>query len=250
MAPLAVIGAGCGRTGTLSLKAALEQLGFPCYHMREVVERGAAAQWHEALQHPEAADWDGIFAGFTATVDFPAATVYKELMARYPDAKVILSVRAPDTWAASVMETIWNPYARERSLVMAPWFPNFQRLGRAFRARFFRDADGGIASGAIDDPQRLAALFREWVDEVKSSVPADRLLVFEARDGWAPLCRFLGVPVPPDTPYPRVNDTAAFKQMTRDRWRRLALLDAALVAALSLGAGLLARRALVASARR
>ena len=239
---LAVIGAGCGRTGTLSLKTALEILGLPCYHGFVVLERGHAARWHKALEdHPP--EWDEIFAGFRATVDFPAAAAYKELMEHYPNAKVILSVRDPQRWAKSVMETIWLPISLERSLVLAPWYRNFRRMGTAFRSRFFRDADGGIASGAIDDAARLERAFVQWNEEVKASVPADRLLVFEASDGWAPLCEFLGLPVP-DVPYPHVNDTQHLKQIILSKWRRFVVIDAAIVTAV-LGVGaVLAVRAL------
>ena len=231
--PLEVIGAGCGRTGTKSLKDALEILGFPCYHMFECGRLGHETKWNAALTGEQC--WDAIFDGFRATVDFPAAVAYKELMQHYPDAKVILSVRDPSKWAASVMETIWSREAKERSLVAAPWFHSFQRMATLFRKRFFRDDDGGLSSGAIDDPQRLAALFEQWVAEVKASVPPERLLVFQASDGWKPLCAFLGVPEPA-VPFPRVNDSAVMKQRITKRWRLCAAADAAvLVGALMVG---------------
>jgi hypothetical protein len=230
---LAVIGAGCGRTGTQSLAAALEMLGFPCTNGFVILADGEgkgclASKWHRALEGREPPDWDELFAGFRATVDFPAAVAYKELMEYYPDAKIILSVRDPHAWARSVLETIWLPISLELSWACAPWYPHFRRMGFAYRARFFRDTDGGIASGAIGDPRRLAQRFVEWNEEVKTTVPSSRLLVFEAADGWAPLCKFLGVPVP-DVPYPHVNDTEHLKRIIRHKWRRLVALDAAIV---------------------
>ena len=240
---LAVIGAGCGRTGTMSLKAALEILGMPCYHGFVVIERGHAAKWHQVLEEKDGQpNFDEIFAGFRATLDFPSAAAYQELMAHYPNAKVILTVRDPTKWANSVMRTVWLPISLERSLVLAPWFRNFRRMGRAYRSRFFRDADGGIASGAIDNPAMLARTFDEWNADVKANVPADRLLVFEATDGWAPLCEFLGVPVP-DVPYPHVNDTEDLKQIIYAKWRKYVLVDAAIVGAvLAVSAALTLRR--------
>ena len=238
---LAVIGAGCGRTGTLSLKEALQILGYPCYHGFEMAVRGHEGQWHAALTGG-GADWDEMFAGCRATVDFPAAVAFKELMEHYPDAKVILSTRDPERWAHSVMETIWSRSTKERSLVVRPWFRQYFAMGCAYRSRIFRDSDGGLASGAIDDPQRLKAAFVQWNDEVKASVPAERLLVFQAEDGWEPLCAFLGVPIP-EVPYPRVNDSAQFRAMVAAHWRRYALLDAAVLAAVLAGAALAARTA-------
>lgn len=242
MPDLEVIGAGCGRTGTASLKKALEILGHPTYHMFEVIKNGHERKWEVALASPQTADWPGIFAGFTATVDFPASVAYRELLAAYPNAKVILSVRDAAGWATSVRETIWSPYAGELSWVLWPWKRSFQRMTRAFRARFFGDADGGVASGAVFDPARLGARFEAWNAEVIATVPREKLLVFEAKDGWAPLCAFLGVPVP-NEPYPRVNDTAEFKARVARDWRRAAALEAgALLLLGALAAAALRRR--------
>eukprot|EP00966_Prymnesium_polylepis_P260520 6017667-Prymnesium_polylepis.1 len=170
---LKVIGAGCGRTGTASLKAALETLGFdPCYHMFEVVKNGHSTRWTEAFSSPSTADWAGLVEGFEASVDFPASTAYVELMAAFPDAKVVLSVRDPKSWARSVRDTIWSPYGGELSWVMAPFRRDFQKMTRLFRARFFGDADGGVRSGAIFDDAVLAARFEAWNALVFAAVPA------------------------------------------------------------------------------
>eukprot|EP00908_Phaeocystis_cordata_P006326 Transcript_16945.p3 GENE.Transcript_16945~~Transcript_16945.p3 ORF type:complete len:143 (-),score=63.89 Transcript_16945:294-722(-) len=140
------------------------------------------------------------------------------------------------------MDTIWSPYAGELSWVIAPFRRDFQAMGRAFRARFFGDADGGVASGAVRDAARLAERFEAWNARVVATVPPERLLVFRAADGWGPLCAFLGVPEP-DEPYPRVNDTAAFKAMVGARWRRAAALEAGALLLLAAGAlGVLALR--------
>lgn len=231
MATLQVIGAGCGRTGTASLKAALEQLGFaPCYHMFEVVRHGHEERWEAALTSPETADWHSMFNGFKATVDFPAATAYVELMAAFPDAKIVLSVRDAPGWAKSVMDTIWSPYAGELSWVQWPFRRSFQRMTRLMRARFFEDEDGGLTSGKVADEKALAAQFDAWNAKVVATVPKERLLIFRASDGWGPLCAFLGVPEPSE-PYPRVNDTAAFKAMTNRRWWQMASIEACVLVA-------------------
>mmetsp|Transcript_72620 Transcript_72620/g.121147 ORF Transcript_72620/g.121147 Transcript_72620/m.121147 type:complete len:251 (-) Transcript_72620:189-941(-) len=241
---LSIIGAGCGRTGTLSLKQALELLGFPCYHMFECGRLGHASLWCRALTGSPSSQrgaWQDIFAGFYATVDFPAATAYEELMAHYPNAKVILTVRDPNKWAKSVTETIWSGKSKELSWLVAPWFPSFQRMARAYRARFFNDSDGGIASGAIKEQTTLAEKFNEWNTKVKATVPPDRLLVFEVSDGWEPLCKFLGVPVP-EVPYPQVNDTAEMKRRIIRRWWICAAANAAIVGVITVGAKIVARK--------
>lgn len=238
--PLEVIGAGCGRTGTASLKKALETLGYPCYHMFEVVKNQHEPKWERALSAPKNADWQGIFEGFRATVDFPASVAYEELMAAYPDAKVILSVRDAPGWAKSVLDTIWSPYAGELSYVQAPFRRSFQRMCTAFRKRFFEDEDGGVASGAIGDEAALAAAFEAWNAKVIATVPKERLLVFRASDGWGPLCAFLGVPEPKE-PYPRVNDTPAFKAFISKSWWTAAAIEAGV---LVLAAGCVAALAL------
>ena len=145
---LKVIGAGPGRTGTASLKAALEELGFsPCYHMFECSKLKHEANWARALTTSTVADLDKDFEeildcyGFKATVDFPASVAFVELMARYPDAKVILTQRDPKSWARSVAETIWSRYARERSWNLALWNRPFQRMACALmRSRTLRSA--------------------------------------------------------------------------------------------------------------
>lgn len=226
---LKVIGAGCGRTGTASLKKALEILGFdPCYHMFEVISRGHEARWEAAFMRPDKADWAGMTAGFKSAVDFPASLAYRELMAANPEAKVVLSVRDPKSWSASVRDTIWSPYGEELSWVAWPFRRTFQRMTSLMRARFFGDRDGGVASGAVYDDKRLQECFNAWNDQVTATVPSERLLKFQAKDGWGPLCKFLGVPEPAE-PFPNVNDTEKFKEMFHARWRQFAAIEAGML---------------------
>lgn len=194
--PLTVIGAGLGRTGTASLKLALQQLGFgPCYHMMEVFPRpDAPAQWLRTAEG-EAVDWEEIFAGFAATVDWPSAQFYKELAAHYPEAKVILSLREAESWFTSTQATIFAD----------PTFPGWSPTMRAMVQKVITEPMGG----RLDDRETLIAKYNAHNDEVRRVIATERLLVYEASDGWAPLCTFLGVSVP-DMPYPRTN--------TREEW--------------------------------
>jgi hypothetical protein len=199
---LEVIGAGLGRTGTLTLKTALERLGYaPCHHMLEVFANAErqVPYWNRAALG-EKFDWDELYGDYRATVDWPGAYFYAELAERYPDAKVILSLRDPKRWFESMQETIL------KSMVMmgldrpAPKDHPMRFAGIIIPERTF-NFDFSEAN--------VIAAFERHNAEVRRNIPADRLLVFEAAQGWEPLCGFLGVPVP-DEPFPRVNSREEF----------------------------------------
>jgi hypothetical protein len=189
---LKVIGAGLGRTGTMSLKFALEHVGFgPCYHMIEFMAHvpEQLPKWLEVIDGRP--DWDAVFDGYASTVDYPGCTYWRELVAKWPDAKVILTTRDPDVWFESANETVLSARMRDM-LDQSP-------------IKRFMDATVNAGFGDhIDDRAFMTDYFRRWNEQVIANVPAEKLLVFQAKDGWEPLCRFLGVPVPPE-PYPRVN---------------------------------------------
>jgi hypothetical protein len=192
--PLSVIGTGLGRTGTLSLKVALEQLGLgPCYHMVEVMldPLARAPGWVRAADGDP--DWESVFAGFAATVDYPGCSFWHELTAEYPAAKVVLTMRDPDAWFESTQATIFSPQMRSRMDTMPPVLQEF--FERTVRQEFGEQ---------IHDRDFMTAAFNRHNAEVQRTIPAERLLVFEVAQGWQPLCDFLGVPVP-DKPFPRVN---------------------------------------------
>jgi hypothetical protein len=194
--PLSVIGAGFGRTGTMSLKLALEQLGLgPCYHMMEVFKNPKAPGYWEAVADGETPDWELIFEGYRSTVDWPNATYYADLAEAYPEAKVILTKRDPEAWFKSTQATIFkrdvtnptNDFERMISKV----------IGRLFDHR-------------MHDPDHVISVFERHNAEVVRRIPAERLLVYEVAEGWAPLCAFLGVPVP-EGGMPKVNSTEEFQ---------------------------------------
>ncbi|HEV2346260.1 MAG TPA: sulfotransferase [Actinocrinis sp.] len=216
-----VIGVGMGRTGTLSLKLALEELGYgPCYHMKEVMgRRDRIKTWRKVTDGTGMPDWDEVYSGFRSTVDWPGAGYWRELVDTYPKAKVILSVRDPEGWADSMFKTIIRfPLHRlsgiERfmynfiSLINPPAMAEPRMLDKVFRRVF-----GGHEFGRDRPADREYAIesFHKHNEDVKAYVPADRLLVHDVKEGWEPLCAFLGVPVP-ETPFPRVNDTEAFQK--------------------------------------
>jgi hypothetical protein len=207
-----LIGAGLPRTGTLSQKVALEMLGVePCYHMVNVLGNlDLAADWRRALDRD--ADWDSTLAGFQATVDWPGSFFYKELMENYPDAKVLLSVREGDAWAKSMRQTIWGLFYDEvlmqymstaRTLIDPQWDSYISMMKEMW------EKSGLLNDGENTTAEWMAGAMDRYNEEVKQTVPADRLLVWTASDGWEPICEFLGVAVP-DTTFPRLNDGKMF----------------------------------------
>ncbi len=195
-----VIGAGFGRTGTMSLKVALEELGYgPCYHMIEVFEHPEHVPLWEAARRGEPVDWEELFDGYQATVDWPGAAFYKELSERYPEARVILTVRDPERWYESARTTIFNLQGTSSS--RAPQLARDLAYQKGFRD--------------VEDRRHMIEAFNRWNEEVKESIPAGRLLVYEVKEGWEPLCSFLDVEVPKDKPFPHLNDSDSFRRMVK-----------------------------------
>ncbi len=206
---LKVIGAGFGRTGTMSLKAALEELGFsPCYHMIEVFERPADIAMWETAAMGKPIDWKALFADYQATVDWPSCAFYKELMNVYPDAKVLLTVRNPESWYESAMSTIFQMRTKRPPISeqIRARIPDMQQFGRMFNA-IIRDRTFG---GNYEDKDHAIAVFEQHNAEVRQQVPPEKLLVYEVKEGWEPLCAFLGVEIPRGKPFPHLNDRDNF----------------------------------------
>ena len=196
--PLSVIGAGFGRTGTMSLKIALEQLGIgPCYHMSEVFKNPAAPGYWEAAADGKPVDWEEVFAGYRSTVDWPSATFYKELADAYPDAKVILTVRDPEAWFTSTQATIFASRIFEDAT--SDW------------GRMVLKVVGDLFDREMSNKAKLIDVYNRHNETVQRVIPAERLLVYDLSEGWDPLCSFLGVPVP-DEPMPNTNSTEDFKR--------------------------------------
>ena len=200
---LSVIGAGFGRTGTLSMKMALEQLGVGrCYHMVEVFEKPQhMALWRAAADgHP--VDWDALLAGYGATVDWPACHFWRQLMDHFPDAKVLLTVRDAERWYESAYDTIYQ--------AMIGPLPVANPETRAQREMAVKIVLEDTFGGRFEDRAHAIGIYERHNAEVRRAVAPNRLLVYEIGQGWEPLCRFLGRPVPAD-PFPRVNSRDDFR---------------------------------------
>jgi hypothetical protein len=196
--PLKVVGAGVGRTGTESLKLALEQLlGGRCYHMLEVIgDAQRAVPFWAAAGRGDMPDWDAVFEGYVAAVDWPVAAYWPEIRAAYPDALVLLSTRATaEDWYRSASATIFKVDA---SIIAGEDGKDFA----AFFTRFTTD---------VHDPAGAMAAYEAHNARVRAEVPASRLLEWQPGDGWAPICSALGLPEP-DEPFPHVNTTKEFQE--------------------------------------
>lgn len=201
---LQVIGAGFGRTGTLSLKTALEQLGFaPCHHMFEVIGHPEQAPGWLAAARGEAVDWAHLLDGYQAQVDWPGCALWRELADAFPEAKVVLSVRDLDRWWDSFSSTILRALTERERPTEGPFAAVAAMSWETVVVRSLGGADPS-------DRDAVLAAHQRHLDEVRATVPADRLLEFRVTDGWEPLCAHLGVPVP-DGPFPNVNDKAMFE---------------------------------------
>ncbi|MBO3749800.1 sulfotransferase family protein [Streptosporangiaceae bacterium NEAU-GS5] len=218
-----VIGAGYGRTGTLSTKTALERLGFgPCHHMLEVINTpGQLRPWLRAAKGEP--DWDALLSGYNSTIDWPAAAYWKELADHYPDAKILLTVREPERWLASMRATIIAQRVRARSLSGRAARRLSALLGTdlaVFGQVTWLTIDKKVFGGHMGDEEHMLKAFDAHLEEVQAAIAAERLLVFDVRQGWEPLCSFLEVPVP-DEPFPRVNDSEAFAERARKNAGRM-----------------------------
>ncbi|MEM1231613.1 MAG: sulfotransferase family protein [Pseudomonadota bacterium] len=202
---LQVIGAGFGRTGTLSLKYALEQLGVgPCYHMMEIRQHPHHIDEWAAIQRGATPDWETLLSGYASAVDWPSCNFWASQLAWRPQAKVILSLRDGEAWHRSVMNTIYPSTLKGRS--------SDDPAVRRHTAAIDEIIWNGVFDGRIEDAAHAIACFDAHNRAVMDAVPAEQLLVYRPGDGWEPLCAFLEVPVP-DAPYPRVNSTEDFQKL-------------------------------------
>lgn len=192
---LKVIGAGFGRTGTHSMKLALEKLGVgPCHHMAEVLSNPAqVATWRD-IAAGSTPDWDNVFAGYASAVDWPSAYYWRALAGHFPKALVLLTLRSPESWYKSFENTILPGIGPDST-------------PETFGHRIIRNE---IFGGKPEDRDAAIAAFNRNTAEVRAAIPASRLLVYEVGDGWEPLCNALGVPIPVE-PFPSSNTTEEFR---------------------------------------
>lgn len=230
---LKLIGAGFGRTGTLSVYTALGQLGLRSYHMLELLNNPANHRhmkfWRDVARSAPGIqyDWERVFSNYDASVDNPGCCVWQELAQAYPQAKVLLTLhpKGAETWYESTWQTI---YFTERmwQFKVLKWFTPF---GRAFGEMSSRLIWQRSHHNTMGDRAAAIARYHAHIEEVKAAIPAERLLVYSVDQGWAPLCEFLGLPQP-DAPFPQTNDRAQMSRMIKTVARGAYLILAVLAA--------------------
>ena len=204
---LKLINAGLGRTGTTSLKVALERLGFgPCYHMFDIVSNEERlGQWEKIVCDAGRPDWETVFDGYTSAVDGPCAIYYRQIMETFPEAKIILTIRDSERWYQSTYDTLYQFAVKGKNLPKA----------NSAQARLYRMTNtmiwNGLFGGRFPDKQYAIEVFRNRNADVVHSVDPDNLLVYDVRQGWEPLCAFLGVDVPAED-FPHVNDSESMRE--------------------------------------
>jgi hypothetical protein len=228
--PLKVIGAGFGRTGTNSTYTALKQLGFPCYHMFDVLENPANKThlqfWNTVANSPVGTQhqWDQVLVNYTAVVDNPTTCVWRELYAQNPDAKILLTLhpKGAEAWYQSTYETIYFTQRLWQFKVLRLLTPFGRKMGNMTEKLIWK----GFMKDCMRSKESAIQHYNNYIEEVRSEVPEEKLLIYSVDQGWKPLCDFLGVPIP-DAPFPRVNDREQMKkkvaQMTQGAYVMLAL---------------------------
>ncbi len=203
-----------GRTGTLSLKLALEKLGYgPCYHMEDLIRQPENIIYWEEIKKRGTTDWEKLFGSYQSAVDFPVIACYQQLLEKYPDAKIILTVRDANAWYESASRTIFNTEpglaGKVKMALKMPFSPRLRNLMRVFRmsGQFWQEHVGKN----FREKEAAIAFYRRWNEQIKSEIPAEKLLVYEVSQGWQPLCGFLGVEVPAED-FPKANIREEFLQ--------------------------------------
>lgn len=209
---LKIIGAGLARTGTKSLKQALELLGFGrCFHVVELLQDPARLSYLD-MKNPVGSDnWDGFFDGFEAAVDYPACYYYETLLQQNPKAKVILTVREPEAWYASVRDTVYRGKPKgfkdiARLVKNLIFSADMRKVSPVFMYNDKLIWQGQFES-KFEDKDFAIGVYKRHVAQVKETVPVDQLLVYDIKGGWEPLCSFLDRPIP-STPFPHTNTKA------------------------------------------
>lgn len=215
---LKVIGAGYGRTGTKSLQLALEKLGFgKCYHMEALFRNPHdVVHWQNAYEE-KPTDWNALFNGYSSAVDFPSSMYYKELASHFPDAKVILTTRDPESWYKSAHDTIFSfdpgPKLKIKMLLSMIWSTTARNL---FKVIMLNDKSiwRKYFDGKFKDKAYTINKFKQHTEDVKRQIPNNRLLIFHPKDGWEPLCTFLNLSIPSE-PFPNTNTKQNFHEWAK-----------------------------------
>ncbi len=211
--PLKIIGSGLGRTGTFSLKLALEHLGFgKCYHMTELFQNPERVSHFQQAEEGKKVKWDEVFDGYNSAVDYPAARFYRQLSDHYPEARIIHTYRDPEEWYESAVHTIFMARNLDirRILKFALRYPVSRVVQKRFHVfRYNRKLMNLEFGKDLSDRGKVLKAFEKHTENVIKRIDPARLLVFNVSEGWGPLCRFLKLPVPSES-FPNSNSRDEF----------------------------------------
>jgi len=237
---LKIVGAGLPRTGTHSLYEALNLLGYKTYHMIELIQGQKFRDfelWTSYFRGDRnVSDFaDEIYAEYDAAVDFPTANAWQDLAAYYPDAVVILTERAsPELWWESMRATVISDnfflYTLRRM------HPLFRAVGETARHAWKKDLGWTVPRTPNDSDRDAMIEFYKRNSQAARAFDPKRTLIFDVRQGWEPLCAFLGKPVP-DVPFPKGNTRREF----RHRFLKITALSSGFFLAILLIGGLALR---------
>lgn len=212
-----VIGLGMGRTGTSSLKLALQKLGYgACYHMKDLINNPADVRYWKEIDRYGETNWQSLFGNYQSAVDFPTIGYYKDILRAYPDAKVILTVRDDESWYKSAIQTILNAEPgfldKIKMSFRLPFSSRLRSLMQVFKLskKFWLKNIGND----YKDKEKAIRFFRQWNEQIKQEIGEENLLVYNVAEGWLPLCKFLGTPVPAE-PFPKTNSRNEFKDKNK-----------------------------------
>ena len=207
-----LIGAGFGRMGTMSIKAALEQIGYgPCFHMIDVIRDPSLLPPWKAAADGEPVDWVEALDGWESTIDWPGCNYWREHHEIWPDIPVLLNNRDREAWYKSTYNSIWE--AKERAMRGELAGNTENPPPPEVMAMVAKTVWDGSFDGQFTDKEYAFKKLDEHYDAVRATIPKDQLLEFDVtQEGWDPLCSFLGIDVP-DTPFPHLNDTKSFREM-------------------------------------
>ena len=212
--PLKVIGTGLGRTGTYSLKLALEHLGFgKCFHMLELFQKPEKIRYFRNAEKGYDVNWEDVFSNYCSVVDYPAARYFRQITAAFPEARIIHTYRDPEEWYDSAMQTIF--WVNRMPVSMYAKFGMYLPFRREIRRRlpvliYNRKLMYLEFGRKLSNKAEVISYYEKHTERVIREIPEEKLLVFDSKDGWEPLCKFLGVSIP-ETQYPHFNKRPDFK---------------------------------------
>jgi hypothetical protein len=213
--PLKIIGTGLGRTGTHTLKTALNHLGFgDCYHMVELFQKPEGLHYFEKAERGEAVDWNRLFHNYNSAVDYPVARYFRQISDYYPEAKIIHTYRDPQVWFESAGKTIFiaGRLSMKRFLKFAAHYTVSSEVRKRLPVLLYNRRLMKLEFGNdISDKKKVIKKFEQHTENVIKKISSERLLLYNVSEGWEPLCKFLGVPVPAEK-YPHTNTREEFYQ--------------------------------------